>query len=145
MRSDVERKRLFGVDPLNALPTEAYSADVTSRVYDRLHSEAREALEAGYCVVFNATHLNYDERVASERVATAASCTFHGIWLEGGLQTLSKRVRGRINDASDADEIVLRGMATLDTGTVSWDCIACDGSVCKAVHMIERHLFNNQT
>src|ERR1700733_7460707 len=47
LRSDVERKAMFGVDETVHLPALAYAGAVTHDVYDRLVAKARIALQAG--------------------------------------------------------------------------------------------------
>src|SRR5690606_35912702 len=54
LRSDVMRKRIFGVAPEEHLPEQAYSRDVTRQVYELLLAEARMALVAGWPVVVDA-------------------------------------------------------------------------------------------
>ena len=44
LRSDIERKHLFGVDELTPLPDAAYSAAATAETYARLIDKARRAL-----------------------------------------------------------------------------------------------------
>ena len=51
LRSDAERKAMFGVDETVHLPVSAYASDVTRDVYDRLVMKARTALRAGQSVL----------------------------------------------------------------------------------------------
>ena len=65
LRSDVERKRLFGVGELEDLRAKGlnpYGAEATSRTYARLFEVARIALEAGYPVILDAAFLSRAER-----------------------------------------------------------------------------------
>ena len=48
LRSDVERKALFGKDELEPLPPEAYAPEVTARVYAAIIDKARRAVAAGH-------------------------------------------------------------------------------------------------
>ncbi|MFX0543543.1 AAA family ATPase [Roseovarius sp. S4756] len=125
LRSDVERKRMFGVAALDPLPDDAYAPEVGGRVYARLRAEAGRYLGAGISVIMDATHLSPEDRAACEGVA--AGVRFDGIWLEGRLDTLKSRVDARRNDASDADAGVLAKMATRDVGVVTWARLRCDG------------------
>ena len=65
LRSDVERKAMFGVDETVHLPASAYASDVTRDVYDRLLVKARTALQAGQSVLIDATFAAAAERSAA--------------------------------------------------------------------------------
>src|SRR6516164_6120275 len=54
LRSDVERKMLFGKDEHDKLPEDAYSPAVTARVYASIADKARRALAAGHSAVIDA-------------------------------------------------------------------------------------------
>ena len=71
LRSDIERKRLFGVGETERLPEAAYSQDVTARVYARLLDLARRTLRAGHSAIVDAVHARPQEREAIESVAKA--------------------------------------------------------------------------
>ena len=62
LRSDVIRKRLFGVAPETRLPTSAYAPKVSHRVYETLREKAAAALAAGYSVIIDAVSLKPEER-----------------------------------------------------------------------------------
>ncbi|WP_404437476.1 AAA family ATPase [Stutzerimonas chloritidismutans] len=79
LRSDLERKRLYGE------PTERhdvvvnagiYSAEATEATYDRLHSLAEAALNAGFSVVIDATYLKQSQRQAAWQVAESTGVPF---------------------------------------------------------------------
>ena len=55
IRSDVLRKRLFGVAPETRLPPSAYRAEITERVYRGLHDQVLATLAAGYTAIIDAT------------------------------------------------------------------------------------------
>lgn len=57
LRSDVERKRLFGNDGAGDLNTGLYAPERTEQTYTRLASLTGQVLAAGYPVVVDATHL----------------------------------------------------------------------------------------
>ncbi|HEU0219789.1 MAG TPA: AAA family ATPase, partial [Gallionella sp.] len=66
VRSDVERKRLFGLkalaDSRSQTGTGIYSEQATRRTYARLHELARGLLGAGFPVIVDAAFLRYAER-----------------------------------------------------------------------------------
>ena len=61
LRSDVVRKRLFEVAPETRLPTSAYTARVSLRVYQTLRRKAANTLAAGYLVIVDAVSLKPGE------------------------------------------------------------------------------------
>jgi len=120
LRSDVERKRLWGVATDAKLPEEAYAPEVSAQVFERLRARARRTLEAGTSVVVDAVHGRADERRELEAVAAACGVRFDGLWLEAPVDRLVERVRARSGDASDADEAVVRAQLERDPGPIHW-------------------------
>jgi len=120
LRSDLERKAMFGVPDIDKLPRDAYEPEVTTAVYHRLCNKARAVLAAGHAVIFDAVFAREDERQALARVAEAVEAPFIGIWLDAPAEVLIDRVETRTGDASDADrEIVLRQLR-YDLGSLDW-------------------------
>jgi aminoglycoside phosphotransferase family enzyme/predicted kinase len=120
LRSDVIRKCVFGVLPEMRLPLEAYSSDVSDRVYSELHRLAATALRAGYCTIVDAVSLHPDERQAFAQVARDVGVRFTGIWLEAPAGTLATRVSARQNDASDATPDIVGLQLRVDPGPMTW-------------------------
>lgn len=108
LRSDVERKRLAGVDPLDRLAPNAYSESTSRKVYKRLADRAELAILAGQSVIVDAAFLENDRRSQLADVAARVNVPFIGFWLDAGEEELIKRVNQRRNDASDANEDVVR-------------------------------------
>lgn len=133
VRSDVIRKRVFGVQPETRLPESAYGAEVTERVYDAMAREAAGALAAGRSVIVDAVFLRPDERAAIAKVAADAAVPFSGLWLTAPAAVLEGRISGRTNDASDADASVLRRQTEFDPGVVAWRQVDVSGPVDLAV------------
>jgi hypothetical protein len=110
IRSDVERKRLFGLTALahsRAQGLDLYTADATRRTYDRLLALAGIALRAGYSVVLDAAFLRRDERAAAQALADSLQLPFGILACEAPPEELSRRLRERSGDASEADGAVL--------------------------------------
>jgi len=128
LRSDVIRKRLFAVAPETRLPTSAYTAQVSRRVYQTLRRKAANALAAGYSVIVDAVSLKPSERRSFVTVAEAAGVPFAGIWLEAPPATMDRRLRARRHDASDASPEVLAQQLQQDPGTVEWVRIKAGGN-----------------
>ncbi len=120
LRSDEERKRLFGVAPTERLPKAAYTAEASARVYGLMFDEAQAALDAGACVVLDAVFLKPQEREAAQALAARAQTPFHGLWLEAADGVLRARLNGRTGDASDADEAVLDSQLRTGAGEIAW-------------------------
>lgn len=111
IRSDVERKRLFGLDAFadtRACGVDAYDADATNRTYERLVALARIALGAGFPVVLDAAFLRRQERGSARRLADGMQLPFVIIACEAPPEVLRERLRLRSGDASEADESVLQ-------------------------------------
>jgi uncharacterized protein len=117
LRSDVERKRLFGLTALEASRERApqmYGADATRRTYARLTALADSALSAGWPVVVDAAFLQRDERDALAALAASRGLPWAIVDCQAALPVLQQRLRERqaaAQDASEADEAVLTRLA----------------------------------
>ncbi len=120
LRSDVIRKRLFGVAPETRLPTSAYAPKVSHRVYETLREKAAAALAAGYSVIIDAVSLNPEERRSFAAVAKGAAVPFSGLWLTAPASTMEARLGARRHDASDASPEVLGQQLRHDVGPIDW-------------------------
>jgi aminoglycoside phosphotransferase family enzyme/predicted kinase len=120
LRSDVERKRLFGVPETQRLDRQHYRIGTAQRVYNIIEDKARRALAAGHPVIVDAVFAKQDERAAAEAIARKAGCEFVGLWLTAPAETLISRVERRRGDASDADRRVVREQLSYDLGDIAW-------------------------
>jgi aminoglycoside phosphotransferase family enzyme/gluconate kinase len=110
IRSDVERKRLFGLSALESSQRsglDIYSAEATALTYDRLQMLAQDALEAGHTVIVDAAFLRRVERVRFARLARSRGLPFVIASLDADVKTLQSRIHARRYDASEADVAVL--------------------------------------
>lgn len=126
LRSDVERKRLFGKDDVEHLGEEAYTSAVTDMVYAVLRKKAAMTATARHGVIVDAVHGTAEERTAIEQVARDHGMAFVGLWLTAPEDALLERVRERAADASDADERVVKMQLGYEIGPVAWQHIATD-------------------
>ncbi len=120
LRSDLERKRLFGADETARLPAEAYGQEVTARIYARLGHLAQLAAKTGSAVVVDAVHARLEEREAIEAIAQETGATFLGVWLTLPAEDRVRRVASRTGDASDAGPDVAFAQERYDTGPIAW-------------------------
>lgn len=120
LRSDVIRKRLYGLDPEAAVPQSAYKGDVTDRVYEAIRDQAAAAMDAGYCVIVDAVALKEEERRSFATIARQAGVPFSGLWLEAPADALVARVGNRHNDASDATAEIVELQLGIDPGLLDW-------------------------
>ncbi len=114
IRSDVERKRLFGLPAAacseSALNAGLYSAEIGQQTYRRLITLGREVLTAGYPAILDATFLQRNQRGMARQLAEAINIPFIIIDFQVDIDTLRTRVRQRTatgGDASEADLLVL--------------------------------------
>jgi aminoglycoside phosphotransferase family enzyme/predicted kinase len=114
LRSDVERKRLFGLQALDAsarlVPGGIYGKGATQRTYARLREVAAVALAAGQRVIVDAAFLRRDERDDFRRLAWELGVPFTMLRCQAPAALLRERVLARSDrgdDASEADLAVL--------------------------------------
>jgi hypothetical protein len=119
-RSDVERKALYGVGEHERLPSSAYRAEVSERVYGIIIDKAARVARAGHSAIVDAVFARAEERGAIETAAASTGVEFRGLFLVVDLTTRMQRVSGRAADASDADAEVARKQEELVTGPVAW-------------------------
>jgi aminoglycoside phosphotransferase family enzyme/predicted kinase len=133
IRSDVTRKRQFGVAPETPLPADAYTAAITARVYGTMLDEAARCLAAGHSVILDAVFLRRNERDAAEETARQHGIGFAGFWLEAPAAVTADRVARRRDDASDADAAVLRMQSAIDPGKMDWARIDAGNDAAAAI------------
>ena len=127
-RSDIERKALYGIDERERLPSIAYSAEVTQRVYRIIVEKAVRVARAGHSAIVDAVFAGTEERAAVETAAARAGVNFQGLFLMADLPTRLQRVGGRAGDASDAGAEVARKQEAYVTGSMTWSRIDAAGS-----------------
>ena len=128
LRSDVERKALFGIAETEKLPAEAYAPEVTARVYAALAAKAGRAVAAGHSALIDAVFARADERASAAQAAKASGVPFRGLFLSADLDTRLARVGGRTRDASDADAKVALAQESYAIGALDWAEVDASGS-----------------
>lgn len=114
LRSDVERKRLFGLSPLDQssgeLKPALYGTETTRKTYDRLQVLARQLLLLGYPVIVDATFLKRQHRDAFNKLAASLKVPFLILDMQATPATRRQRVTARAvepDNVSEADLSVL--------------------------------------
>lgn len=115
LRSDVERKRLFGLDARARSGTEdksqLYGAAASRRTYDQLLDLSSTLLQAGHTVIVDAAFLRREQRAPFLALAGelgVACCIVH---CHAARNILEQRIQARqlaAQDASEADQTVLQ-------------------------------------
>jgi predicted kinase len=126
LRSDVERKALFGKGETERLPEAAYTADTTAKIYDVLFEKARRVIAAGHSAIVDAVFAKPAERGAIAKAA--GGIAFHGMFLTADIETRVGRVATRAGDASDADAAVARRQEEFDLGLMEWLKVDASGT-----------------
>jgi len=140
LRSDLERKAMFGVEPLERLPDAAYQSDVNSNIYARLLDEAEQILLARHSVIIDATFLAEADRQAVIDLGARLRVPFDGLWLGSDPATLERRIAARTADASDADVEVLHRQLERGAGPMTWTEIDAGGELDQVVALVDASL-----
>ena len=111
IRSDIERKRLFGyltnAQTASNIDDGLYSQEASLKTYQHLKGLAQAVLEAGFPVIIDAAFLRAGQRELFRQLASDCGVPFHIIAFQASDQELSRRIRKRQNDASEATVAVL--------------------------------------
>ncbi|HSC83483.1 MAG TPA: AAA family ATPase [Pseudomonas sp.] len=110
LRSDVERKRLFGEQADNAkgaLYDGIYSAEATQATYQRLHQLAENALHAGFPVVLDAAYLKREQRSAAWQVAEQNGAPFLILDCQAPQEVIAGWLQQRRAEGSDPSDATL--------------------------------------
>ena len=129
LRSDLERKKLFGVSETVRLSSDSYTQESNEQVFSNLNHKAALSLKAGHSVIVDAVFAKSCEREAIEKVARDLDVPFVGLWLEAKKQTLIERVAARKGDASDATPAIVEMQVQYDVGNHTWSSIDANGSI----------------
>jgi aminoglycoside phosphotransferase family enzyme/predicted kinase len=119
IRSDIERKRLFGLSPLDDSRSQPgggiYDKDATIRTYARLLELAQRILSAGFTVIVDAAFLRHNERAQFRDLAQDMGIPFAIASIRVDEPVLRTRLAARqasARDASEADANVLQLLQT---------------------------------
>ena len=112
--SDIERKRLFGVDALHRVTEQEkqalYAPTMSQKTYQRLQDLATEILSLGVSVIVDATFLKQQHRTPFYQLADALGFDSKVIYISTEESTAKQAIELRQslnNDPSDADVSVM--------------------------------------
>ncbi|MGZ8136396.1 MAG: bifunctional aminoglycoside phosphotransferase/ATP-binding protein [Methylococcaceae bacterium] len=111
LRSDVERKRLFGYQAQDNTGGGIYTKDASERTYQRLAELAKIVIESGFSVIVDATFLKAAQRQLFKELAEASGAAFLMLDFQASEPALFARIEQRQqqhNDASEATAEVLQ-------------------------------------
>jgi uncharacterized protein len=123
LRSDVERKALFGAAETDRLDAAAYAPEITVRTYTVLVNKARRTVAAGHSAIVDAVFSDAIERDALAAIARANGVAFAGLFLTADLATRIARIGRRTGDASDAGAAVARRQEDYALGSLDWSVV----------------------
>lgn len=119
IRSDVERKRMHGLSPLESSRSQAssgiYGPEATQQTYERLEQLAQTLLSAHFPVIVDAAFLKLEEREQFRKLAAKMGVPFLIASIQAGESTLRSRVEQRQKRSKDASEADLSVLALLKT------------------------------
>jgi uncharacterized protein len=112
IRSDIERKRLFGYRAQehtgSGLDSGLYTREAGLKTYQRLADCAKAVIEAGFSAIIDATFLKSGQRELFQKLAAECGIKFLIVDFQASEEELCRRIRLRQNDASEATIDVLK-------------------------------------
>jgi uncharacterized protein len=141
VRSDVERKRLAGLDATarsgSGIATGLYTADATERTYARLADVARLVAASGRVAIVDATFLARAWRDRFRALATELGVPFVIVDFAAREAVLRERVAARARQGDDASEA---DIAVLDHQLATQEPLAADEAPCTVSYDAETPL-----
>lgn len=104
IRSDVERKRLFGYGAREHSDGGIYTEDASQKTYRHLVELAKIIIDAGFSAIVDATFLKAQQRIAFKQLADDCGAAFFIIDFQASEQALYQRVSLRQQQGDDASE-----------------------------------------
>lgn len=127
LRSDVERKRLYGLPPpartASGLETGLYSPEASRRTYGKLADLTQTILRAGYPVIVDGAFLRREQRDTLHHVAEQLRVPFVILDVAAPEAVLRERIIQRERKGRDASEA---GLAVLDYQMTTQDPLGPD-------------------
>ena len=99
VRSDIERKRLFGLDEMassESRPAEGIYTDTSNRsIYRHLITTAEQLLDAGFNVIVDASFLRQGDRLSLRNLADRRNMSYAFVAVSAAEDELDKRIQER--------------------------------------------------
>ena len=131
VRSDIERKRLAGLQPMDASASAPdagiYSREFNSRTYQRLRECAADCLRGQESVIVDAANLRRGERELFLETAREHAAGFMLVHCAAPLDVLKRRVAERAATGADASEATV---SLLDRQPSYWEPFSGDELGC---------------
>jgi hypothetical protein len=112
IRSDIERKRLFGYSANaqtgSGINNGLYTQEANLKTYQYLKDLAKTVLDAGFPVIIDAAFLKAGQRELFRQLAAECGAPFHIVTFQASDRELCSRINRRQGDASEATVDVLR-------------------------------------
>lgn len=145
LNSDIERKRIAGIDGTDRLPKASYTKESAELTYTEIMERCTLLVDAGQSVIVDATFIDIHHQQMVEAIAVKRKVPFLGVWLGASPEVLRARINARHHDVSDATTDVLEkqlaNKATQQTSKM-WDVIDASDSV-ELVSASVLHRINN--
>ncbi|MGZ8190433.1 MAG: bifunctional aminoglycoside phosphotransferase/ATP-binding protein [Methylococcaceae bacterium] len=111
IRSDIERKRLFGYraqeNTCSSINSGLYTQEAGLKTYQRLVELAKAVIVAGFSVIIDAAFLKAEQRDLFRQLASVCHVQFFIVDFQASNEELCRRIRQRQNDISEATVDVL--------------------------------------
>jgi len=115
IRSDIERKRLFGIDSLDLSASrgiDIYTPAATQKTYDTMLYAASTALSSGFSVIVDATFTDRKRRLTFIHLADSMNCRCRVLCFHASPDVLRQRVEARHKEGGDPSEADLEVLAS---------------------------------
>jgi len=111
IRSDIERKRLFGYQPQensgSAVNSGLYTQAAGEKTYQQLAALAEGVLKVGFSAIIDAAFLKAEQRDRFRQLASECDADFFIVDFQASDEELCRRIKDRQHDASEATIEVL--------------------------------------
>jgi predicted kinase len=115
LRSDLERKRMFGLqesaDSGSAIAQGIYTEAANDDLHAQLHATAETVLATGHDTILDAAYLTFADRERARQLAARIGCRIVFIETSAAEETMRERIRKRDTAGCDASE---GGLAVLE-------------------------------
>lgn len=140
LRSDMIRKRMFGLEPKTRLKKSGYDKAASDRVFAQMGEESKEVLNAGFPVICDAVFGEKHNLLPLTKVSNETGFTLKGFWLTAPREILLRRVKRRKKGASDADGRVVHEQLNHISPPAGWHILDATRSVTELCDLIKGNL-----